>query len=336
MRKFEMIVGGVALAVFSLSAAYYLAYHPLSRGGRISVGASEGSRSVSPMDVLAKTQATPMAGTAAEDREATSARHHERMRREPVIYPDWKPGGVRIAPDARPVTAPGDFIAPAWSPVGLDIAFTRRDRSGIFVAGPNGTTARVLSDDAGIGSDFSWNMDGMSLHLREADGQYAELMITGEQYPAPPKPAKLIERDNIIFYQPEDGDAVPISGAHDRFSGSRLSPDETRVVFLGRETGIYIVNTDGTSLISVGPGQNPSWLPDSSGIVYDIPVSDGTAAVGGDLWYASADGAERTNFTNSPSTIESHPAVSPGGERIAFIRDGAVWVGRVEDNSAGN
>jgi hypothetical protein len=329
MRKFEMIVGGVALAVLSVSAAYYLANHPVHRG-KISVGASEGPRSVSPMDVLAKTDATPMAGTATQDREATAARYRERMRREPVVYPDWKPGEAHIAPDARAVTAPGDFIAPAWSPVGLDIAFTRRDRAGIYVAGTAGGGARALSDDAGIGSAFAWNMDGMSLHLREADGQYAELMITGEQYPAAPKPAKLVERDNIIFYQPEDGDAVPISGAHDRFHGSRLSPDETRVVFLGRETGIYIVNTDGTSLISVGPGQNPSWHPDSSGIVYDIPVSDGTNTVGGDLWYASTDGTERTNLTNSPGIVESHPAVSPDGKRIAFIRDGAVWVGKLQ------
>jgi hypothetical protein len=247
-----------------------------------------------------------------------------------VVYPDWKPGGTRVAPDAQPVTEPGDFVSPKWSPVGLDIAFTRRDRSGIFLAGPMGAASRALSDDVGIGTDFSWNMDGMSLHLREPDGQYAELVITGEKYPTTAKPARVFERDSIICHQGEDGNAVPISGAHDRFHSPRLSPDETRVVFLGRETGIYIVNTDGTSLISVGPGQNPSWLPDSSGICYDIPVSDGNTAVAGDLWYAKADGTERTNLTNSPTTVESHPAVGPDGRRIAFIRDGAVWVGRIE------
>jgi Tol biopolymer transport system component len=78
----------------------------------------------------------------------------------------------------------------------------------------------------------------------------------------------------------------------------------------------------------VGKGEHPSWLPDSSGIVYDIPISDGARVIDSDLWFAASDGSERTNLTNTPGIAESWPAVSPDGSRIAFVAEGAVYIGK--------
>jgi hypothetical protein len=331
MRKFEVILGGAALVVLGVSAALYIANHPLRRSspGEIRVGSLERDPAkVGALDVLRKGEATVGEG-AAGDGETTPGGPRERFRREPVVYPNWEAGAARIIPNsAQAVTDSADYALPVWSPVGLDIAMTRLDKRGVFLAGPQGTRARMLTDAPGSGADFAWNLDGMSLHLREPDGQFAELMVTGEKYPAAPRSERVFERDGMIIYQPDEGDPLPISGAHDRFSGPRLSPDGNRVVYLGRETGIYLVNTDGTSLISVGRGANPSWLPDSSGIVFDVPVSDGAAVLAGDLWYAGADGREKTNLTNTPDVTESQPAVSPDGARIAFVSGGRVMVAR--------
>lgn len=330
MKRFELILGGLAVVVLSVSAAVYVANHPRRSGdpGTIRVGVSDKPIVVSPLEVLQKGTPEPMAGVGDDDA-TTGTGPRERFRREPVVYPDWQPGSARIeTASVGRVTEPGDYSAPVWSPVGLDIAFTRSDRTGVFVAGPMGPAARMLTDDPGTGAQFAWNHDGMSLTLREPDGTFAELMITGEKYPASERVERVFERDNMIHFQPDEGEAVAVSGAHDRFFGPRLSPDEARVVFCGRETGIYLVNTDGTSLISVGAGENPSWLPDSSGIVFNLPVSDGRKVLESDLWFASVDGRERTNLTNTPQVVETHPAVSPDGQRIAYISGGAVYVAR--------
>ena len=331
MKRFELILGGAALTVLSISAAVYVANHPLRKSSdpnAIVVGAAEHAINVSPLDVLEKATPAVMAG-ANGDSQTSPTGPRERFRREPVVYPDWRPGSTRIeTATVRRVTEPANYTAPVWSPVGLDIAFTREGADGLYVAGPGGQTARLLTDDPGTGSTFMWNHDGMSVYLREPDGTYAELMITGEKYPAADRKLHVFERDNMIYYRPEEGEPVAVSGATDRFFNPVLAPDESAVVFSGRETGLYLVNVDGSSLISVGPGENPSWLPDSSGIVFNVPVSDGTRTLDSDLWYASADGRERTNLTNTPQVVETHPAVSPDGQRIAYISGGAVYVAR--------
>lgn len=327
-RKVVVVFGGFVLAGLGFGAAWYVAHQPelQPHGGKEIFSIPEPVTVLSPSQLLQKPAITPPASSAESSSPATAASQGE-TRDETVVYPNWQPVGARVS-GAQAISEKADFVAPVWSPVMLDVAFTKSDFRGIYIAGPNETASRMLASDPGIGRDFEWNIDGMSLRVKEPDGQFADLMITGERYPSTTRRQQVFERDGRVFFQPEDGAPVRISGSQDRFFGPRLSPDERKIVFQGRETGIYIAPVYGRPIISVGKGEHPAWLRDSSGIVYDVPVGDGTATVDGDLWFAAADGTERTNITNTPGIVETHPSLAADGERIVFSSSGAIFLGR--------
>lgn len=250
-----------------------------------------------------------------------------------VRYPMWRTSDAHVE-DARAVTEANGYIHPIWSPVGLDIAFTREPRDAVFFSGylPGGT-ARALINDPGSGEDFTWNSDGMSLRVKAADGEYDQVLITGERYPASNVRPRVLVRDEKIYFvasqRAGEDKEVLVSGPEDRFSGPILSPDELRVVYRGAETGLYISAVDGSGAVNVGDGTDPSWLPDSSGILYDQQVSDGRAIVDADLWLAMVDGSVRTNLTSTPGIVELYPSVAPDGERMAFSAGGNIYVGKL-------
>lgn len=325
MRRIAVIVFVVLLAVFSVAATLYVSYLQDRRKRPTPVaGGVDMPELILPTDLLKPPSEMPDDATSPATTAAVTPA------REVIVYPDWTAGSDSVK-EARPVTDNGGYVRPLWSPVGLDIVFTRPDGRGLYVTAPNKSDVRVLSSDPGVGRAPRWNIDGMSLHVREPDGQYSNIMITGEKYPAPPIFEKVFERDGVICFQAEvDQPARRVSGSQDRFRSPVLSPDETRVAYLGLQTGIYLSPVDGSEAISAGRGFNPSWLPDSSGIVYDVPTGDANAVVDADLWYASADGTERTNLTNTPGVMEVEPHVSLDGERIAFSSGGTIYVGRFD------
>jgi len=316
--------------VASAGVTYYIAKHPLrqSREEKIRIGVEKPIQKLSPSDILkspqvsltteAKTPAVGDAGTSPSVTEVSSL----------IIHPEWKPGATHVL-GAYAVTKPRQFVGPVWSPLGLDVAFTTQDRAGIWIAGPNTVDARQLTDDRLSESEIIWAADGMQILMSAIDRRPVSLMLTGEKYPVPEIPKPVFEREGNIYIVDEEGESKRISGSQDRFHSPKLSPDQTLVAYVGIETGLYVTTADGKRTISVGKGQNPSWLPDSSGIVYDIPISDGLRTIDGDLWYAAADGSERTNITNTPGIVEAYPAVSPDGQRITFVAEGAVYIGRL-------
>lgn len=327
MGKFHIIIGGVVLVVLSVSTTLYIVNNPMRTPKHgLNIGVTEADTILAPDELLVKADPTPVVAASEVAASDSPTTRPEDSVADQVIFPKWNPSALRIT-GAQPVTEKGDYTSPVWSPVGLDIAYTRADQTGIYVTGTDAGSTRTLSDDVKIGSHFSWNADGMSLHVKQPDSQFVELMITGEKYPAVERQPKVIERDNLIYVVLEDDNLRRVSGNQDRFFSPQLSPDETKVVYIGRETGIYIAELDGSRTINVGDGTNPSWLPDSSGIVYDLPVSDGATVVDGDVWFASAIGTERANLTSTPGIVESNPAVAPDGERIAFGSNGIIYVG---------
>ncbi len=329
MRRIDLIALTLVIVVASIGVTYYLAKHPLRRAreDRIEIGVSKAKTKLAPRDILKPPQPTPVTETPSTSESDTTTTTAESQRPSLIVHPSWQPGGTHVL-GAYAVTKPGDFIHPTWSPLGLDLVFTTRQLDGVWTAGPNTLEARQISDDRLAGAEMTWTSDGLQVIVQSIDRRPVALMLTGEKYPLPELPRKVIEREGQIYIRDEEGGLKRITGSQDRFHSPRLSPNETLVVYIGIETGIYISTVDGKQTISVEKGENPSWLPDSSGIVYDIPVSDGQTIIDGDLWYAAADGSERTNITNTPGIVESHPVVSPDGQRIAFVAEGAVYVGR--------
>lgn len=332
MRKRHVIAALGVLVAASVTVTVYLIRHPIRRAEDvIEIGAREPIQKVSPSELLKKGPVTQPASTTLPNEEATTTQPAptEKVREAEavLVHPKWKTGSTRVE-GAYAVSKPEGYAFPKWSPLGLDVAFTRTSLRGLLVTGQFSSQEREISEDWLNTADFEWSRDGMSIVVRDRDARTVEILLTGEKYPKPERPRRVYERDGQIYWENEEGEAQRISGNQDRFADPVLSPDETLVVYRGRETGLYISSVDGKRTISLGEGEHPAWLPDSSGVVYDIPVSDGSNIVDGDLWFASVDGTERTNITNTPGIIESHPAVSPDGERIAFIAGGAVYIGK--------
>lgn len=328
MRRLLLIVGLLALLATSVFCTLYLVNHPRRSTNRneVIVGVAEPVQVLSPSDLLG-----PPAPPSGKNLPPGTLEKVEAERSRPVgymlAYPEWQPGEARVE-GAQGVADAAQFIKPVWSPVGLDIAFTREDYSGLYLGAQKpGSPPRLLAADDGIGRKFQWTADGMSIKGAGADGTYAEFLITGERFPVPTPEEKVFVRNDRIYIRDEDGTAKQISGLEDRFTEPELSPDGLKVVYRGRESGLYIGLADGSRVIFVGEGRNARWLPDSRGIVYDQPVSDGTSIVDGDIWLATVDGRTRTNLTNTPGIVEAWPSVAPDGQRIAFTASGAVYVG---------
>jgi Tol biopolymer transport system component/outer membrane protein assembly factor BamB len=85
---------------------------------------------------------------------------------------------------------------------------------------------------------------------------------------------------------------------------------------------ISLINTDGTGLISIGPGTDPQWSPDGSMVAYEGITGDQS-----DVWVVGADGSNPHPVVEVPG-LDMHPTWSPDGTRIAFVNgnDGILFV----------
>ena len=177
----------------------------------------------------------------------------------------------------------------------------------------------------GAGGFFAWK----NLSLPEAENdkieeekEVPEEQVSEEQVVLPEEEE---EEEEVISEKEEEKPTLiltQITFLEDSLAGDpSWSPDGSKIVFLGLEKdqmkgGLYMINSDGTGLTSIGPWErdhlfNPSWSPVGNKVIaYGERENSGLFLV--DL---NEDWAQRFQLTTQK--VE-HASWSPDGKKIAY------------------
>lgn len=246
-------------------------------------------------------------------------------------------GTAKIS-NVRAITTPeeGDFMAPQWSPDGLELMFSKAGYSGLYTKGILGGELNQVTGKDHIGFGAEWTKDG-KIVAKNNDGERQEFNPDG----SPASGVDAINDANVtgafsandtVYYREAPGEApVPVSAGPDRYYGGVVSPDGKYLAYNGLETGIYVKPLDGSGpAVHIGEGTNPAFTPDSNAIVFSVTQDDGQNLIAGDIYMSSLDGQTVSNLTEDSPYIEQKPVVSPDGQQIAYEVDGQIMVGTLQ------
>jgi Tol biopolymer transport system component len=246
--------------------------------------------------------------------------------------PNFISGSKRMR-NVRPLTDKakhGEFLAPKWSPDGLQVLASRPGFDGIYVIDARTGEPRRIAD--GNAFHAKWNAEG-NVEVVGEDGLIRTYDPEGTLLSTAPKDTRsgpAFAEDDAIHIRREDGTTMAITSGEDRFFNPVVSPDGKMMIYSGLLTGLYMAPTDGSSEpVYLGRGNNVNWMPDSSGLVFDVTADDGHHLTEGDIYFVDRGLQERTNMTPGDSHVSQSPSVDPVGGRVAFEANGEIFVGEV-------
>jgi phosphate transport system substrate-binding protein len=221
-------------------------------------------------------------------------------------------GGASPSPTPQPATS-----TPAPTARTYQIAFSRWDggKHNLFIANTDGSGERFLLERA---AGPSWSKDGQYLSIYGEEGVDRQVR-GGVEYVVEgitngilwlkvanfPDDITQVEMGQYVREGSGRWTAWAPNGAMVAFDAARGGPDR-RIYFLG--------TADNQQYNIEIPGEQASWSPDSSQVVYRSG-RDGKQGI----WISNRDDSGAHNITNEGN--DSFPSWSPDGRSIAFHRD---------------
>jgi Tol biopolymer transport system component len=237
------------------------------------------------------------------------------------FLPVWDPGGARIAcrvsrtENKRKLSAIAvydlengtstelteyqkELSLPQWVDQGHQLFFLK-DRTATTVQAPGASGSNLPQGDTVI-----YLKDGriMLYGWPENKVSVLELSPQGEDW--------IVSLTTL-----EEGKALEPAGK--TILWAELSPNGGRIAFQALGAELYVVDVDGSNLISLGRGERPRWSPNSDWITYMITEDDGHRMLSADIYAIHRDGSGRTAITQTPDRLEMNPHWSPDGRMIA-------------------
>ncbi|MDP9298288.1 MAG: DUF1906 domain-containing protein [Actinomycetota bacterium] len=209
----------------------------------------------------------------------------------------------------RITTGDVDDVAPALSPDGTTVAFTRtiRGNADVWVMNLDGTGLTRLTKNRAFDGFPSWSPDGATIAFQSDRSGNSDIWTV----------------------TPSGSDLRQITSRRSRERHPAWSPDGSRIALESDRAGtfdIWTVTTAGRGWTPLTAGRgsdsHPTWSPDGATIAFQ---SDRAGNL--DIWTVGADGRRRSQLTRRASADRT-PAWSPDGGRIAFAsdRDGAPQI----------
>ena len=241
--------------------------------------------------------------------------------------------GLSLSKTTR-ITEVGDYEQPVWSPDGTVIAFAGNGYSELRTVPAEGGEARLLVSGESVGYAPVWQSCGTAIGYRhpgqrmsDVPALAAALDRTRAGAPENPYPGRWVLIEDEAVYMQIGNLRRLVSPPGDRYCCAKLSPDGNLVVFLGLESGLHLYDWNRGESFGLGPGNHPSFSPDSTRLIFDRCEDDGQELTSCALVLARLDDAppETLTVTGSPA-MARHPEFSPDGSQIAFSAGGTIYI----------
>lgn len=201
----------------------------------------------------------------------------------------------------------GQDEAPAWSPDGTRLVFSRTRNRGqsyeIYVMTVARGRPRAITPSGGFAQSPSWAPDGSQIIFSASGGRFGQ---SGDHSCSPS--LWVIKPDGTGLRRLIRAGVEPA-----------YSPDGRRIAFVRLDAHdrpwLYIADSSGSGVRRIAVGAHPSWSPDGRRLLVERGVGLNRIA---DLWLLRVRDGHATRLTHTATLSEQGPAWSRDGRWIAF------------------